>query len=324
MYIKLTQIKKVLLISACIFFAGFNYLTYVKADDAQSSGTKSCDKTTDADCDGLTNSEEQLYGTDASKADTDNDGYSDGVEVKSGYDPTKPAPGDRILTSAVTTDLQKNIIANNSSVTDNLTQELKTFIATKDGQAISSKDINDFVTKKIIDSIGEPITPNSLPEIDISSVKIFNQAYPSLSADKKKEQIKIDSSKYFTTLLYLIISNSPTPIASQEDLHAFNKDFLAHLYTLSNATPDYTYFSDLGIRLDILLEQLSNVDVPETIAPLHIKMIRIVKAFLLLRNDSADYGDPTSKIALLSKIQALSRISTEFLSKDVANYFNQF
>src|SRR6266567_3674295 len=96
MYIKIKHIKNSLLIAACLFFAGVNYLTYVKAHTTQDSNGNICDKSIDSDCDGLTNTEEKLYGTDPTNPDTDGDGYSDGVEVKSGYDPLKAAPGDRI------------------------------------------------------------------------------------------------------------------------------------------------------------------------------------------------------------------------------------
>ena len=43
---------------------------------------------TDSDNDGLTDIEEyKVYGTDPKKADTDGDGYSDGDEIKNGYNP---------------------------------------------------------------------------------------------------------------------------------------------------------------------------------------------------------------------------------------------
>jgi len=51
----------------------------------------------DSDQDGLTDQEEHMIGTDPEKADTDGDGYSDGKEVESGYNPLKPAPGDKIV-----------------------------------------------------------------------------------------------------------------------------------------------------------------------------------------------------------------------------------
>ncbi|MFA6304171.1 MAG: fibronectin type III domain-containing protein [Patescibacteria group bacterium] len=59
------------------------------------------DPAQDFDHDGLTNTQETTYGTDAVKADTDGDGYIDGVEVAHGYNPlglgrlgeTKPTAG---------------------------------------------------------------------------------------------------------------------------------------------------------------------------------------------------------------------------------------
>lgn len=73
------------------------------------------DKSADPDNDGLSNNEEQSYGTDANvadtdkdglkdgdeiriyrtnslDADTDSDGYSDKTEIDQGFDPTKAAP----------------------------------------------------------------------------------------------------------------------------------------------------------------------------------------------------------------------------------------
>ena len=44
----------------------------------------------DFDHDGLTNAQEQLYGTDPQNPDSDNDGYLDGEEVANGYNPLGP------------------------------------------------------------------------------------------------------------------------------------------------------------------------------------------------------------------------------------------
>jgi len=48
----------------------------------------------DFDQDGISNLEERNRGTDPFLADSDNDGYLDGDEVKRGYDPKKFSPGD--------------------------------------------------------------------------------------------------------------------------------------------------------------------------------------------------------------------------------------
>jgi hypothetical protein len=46
------------------------------------------DVSLDTDGDGLTDTQEAIYGTDPNNPDTDGDGYLDGDEVKHGYDPT--------------------------------------------------------------------------------------------------------------------------------------------------------------------------------------------------------------------------------------------
>lgn len=53
----------------------------------------------DTDQDGLSNTLEVLYKTDAGNADTDGDGYLDGSEVANGYNPTIPSPNDKVVPS---------------------------------------------------------------------------------------------------------------------------------------------------------------------------------------------------------------------------------
>lgn len=48
------------------------------------------DKGKDSDSDGLTDAQENYFGTNPNKADTDGDGYTDGEEVKNGYNPNGP------------------------------------------------------------------------------------------------------------------------------------------------------------------------------------------------------------------------------------------
>jgi hypothetical protein len=80
----------------------------------------------DSDQDGLTDQEEHMIGTDPGKADTDGDGYSDGKEVESGFNPLKPAPGDKIVPasqsstplSADKTDSAKTSSSANSATAD--------------------------------------------------------------------------------------------------------------------------------------------------------------------------------------------------------------
>jgi len=54
----------------------------------------------DYDYDGLADWEEEIYKTNPINPDTDGDGYLDGEEVASGFDPTKKAPNDKLQDEA--------------------------------------------------------------------------------------------------------------------------------------------------------------------------------------------------------------------------------
>lgn len=315
--LKIKTLKKFLLIFLCIFFAGINYLSYVQAD----VNTKSCNTSIDSDCDGLTNSEEALYGTNPNNPDTDGDGYSDGVEVKSGYDPLKPAPGDKLTTSSAQ-DNSKTLQSQGSPLTDNLINNLNNFIAAKGTQAISSSDINSFLNENLTQASTANITFDTLPEFDSSTVKTFSQSYSGLSETDKKKKLQSDSLNYISKVTYLLISNSPLPITNSTDLKTFGDDFQNHVASLANTTPDDDYFSDMGNRLNLFLDQLQNIEVPETLLPLHVKFVRLIKGYLELKNDY-NPNDPIAKLATISKIQALVKLTEDFFANDMTNYSNQ-
>lgn len=54
----------------------------------------------DTDEDSLTNDEEKIWGTQAELPDSDNDGYTDGVELLAGYDPTNAKSSGRLADNA--------------------------------------------------------------------------------------------------------------------------------------------------------------------------------------------------------------------------------
>lgn len=318
MYIKIKNLKRFLLVIACLFFAGVNYFTFVKADTNKSA----CDKLIDADCDGLTNDEENVYKTNQNNEDTDNDGYSDGVEVKSGYNPTIPAPGDRVKSVQEENSID---VSNNVSMTDEFTQNLKSFVESKNGQSVTNQELNTYINESIDERLSsEAVSEDSLPEADISGISVIDQSYPGLSSENKKEKILADSTEYFSQLLYIIISNYPTTITDYKDVQAFNKVFLAKYAALSGNNPDYEYFSDLGKRLELVLEQTNKMRVPESILPLHLKMTRISLGFLELRDIPITGMDPVAKLTMISKVTSLSKLTTKFLEEDLVEYFKQF
>lgn len=330
MYIKIKHIKKSLLILACIFFAGFNYFTYVKADNATNAAPKTCDKAIDSDCDGLTNAEEKLYGTDPNNPDTDGDGYSDGVEVKSGYDPTKPAPGDRIATlhnntptNYITSLNAGNIRSNNDTATSSFNKEFQFFVASKGSSPISSTDVKDFVATALDNETANHITFDTLPDVDTSQIKILSQNYPDLSASDKKLKIKNDANNYLDKIGYIIISNAPNAISSKADLSNMSQEFLNQMYELSKSNPDFSYFNNLGDRVEVIISQINNVEVPETMVALHIKFLRLAKGLLTLRDYSTSSDDPLGKIGLLTKVTDFINLYSAFFTNDFQTYFKE-
>ncbi len=90
------------------------------------------DPAKDSDKDNLKDWQEiQLYGTDPCQQDTDGDGYLDGEEVASGYDPAKKAPND---------ELPGTIPKGPRPLPENLTQALGSML----GQQITAGKIDSF------------------------------------------------------------------------------------------------------------------------------------------------------------------------------------
>lgn len=324
MYIKLKHIKQFILIAICVFFAGLNYLTYADTDNSTASNTVVCNKAADSDCDGLINTEEKLYGTNIDNPDTDSDGYSDGIEVKSGYDPLKPAPEDRLAKKSSAA-ASSNQASNTSSPTDTYAQSIVNLIEEKGDQPISTTDINALADKQLSSSMGDPITLDTLPAVDRSQIKILKQDYAGLSSEDRKQKELEDAKKYFQQMGYLFVSNSPTPILTSADFSAFQEDLLSHLTEISDPSVSLEYFSDLGNRLEVFLNQTNDVEVPETIVDLHIKFLRLSKGLLALRDSSqADASDPLERLLIISKAQTYANLFSDFFQNDFQNYFKNF
>jgi len=105
------------------------------------------DATKDSDNDGLKDWQEiQLYKTDPCKQDTDGDGYLDGEEVSSGYDPTKKAPGDELpgTTPKTPRPLPNNLtVALQQKLSEQL-QQNKISPLDSEGNLLSSAELEQF------------------------------------------------------------------------------------------------------------------------------------------------------------------------------------
>lgn len=132
----------------------------------------------DPDNDGLKNWEEELHKTDPRNPDTDEDGYVDGEEVASGYNPTVKAPGDALegTNSSAPRPLPKNL-------TTHLSQLLTEKIAAGEfdpaqGDALDYTNdpalpYNQEVLNEVLYEIGVRAKAHfTLPEIKDADIKI--------------------------------------------------------------------------------------------------------------------------------------------------------
>jgi len=141
------------------------------------------DPTKDSDKDNLKDWQEiQIYHTDPCKQDTDGDGYLDGEEVASGYDPAKKAPGDEL--PGTTPKGPRPLPAN-------LTQALGSIL----GQQIATGKIDSFNQQGQILSAAEleqyPAIQQSVQQI----ISAGNQLFEPEVIDEKQIKTTTDNSR---------------------------------------------------------------------------------------------------------------------------------
>jgi predicted nucleotidyltransferase len=239
---KVKKIKATLLV-----FIGLVVLSFSVFAMAQENSSSNKNIFQDSDQDGLANEEEKAYGTDPFNPDTDGDGYSDWIEIQSGYDPLKPAPGDKIVNQNETQQEVAGTSTENSE--KNLTQELSTKTTALISQSqIENKDIQIEDLDNVIDeTIGKELTFNDLPGIDIKTIKVKKQNYAALSEKNRVEKEKEDATNYLTAIGYIVATNSPQSVETADDIQKLLSEFLDNMNTFSNDTNSIPkYFTDLS------------------------------------------------------------------------------
>jgi len=262
----------------------------------------------DSDQDGLSDQEEKAYGTDPYNADTDSDSYSDGTEIKTGYDPLKPAPGDKIIK-------EESPIAKPATVSnqENLTTKISSQVAAVIDNPTGDKAVTIDEVQGILDNALNPQdTEVVLPEISKDDFKIIKQDYKKLSAEKRKEKMKEDFISYATALSYIFSTNSPKPITSSSDLTSVLNYFGQQIVS-AISTRNPAVLKSLSQSGERMLEQMKEVEVPEDLVDLHIKGTQFAKYAMQLQTSLApNEEDPFTDILNLSRVQSLVSVTENF------------
>lgn len=265
----------------------------------------------DADQDGLSAEEEKAFGTDPTNSDTDGDGYSDGVEVESGYDPLKPAPGDRIVPEETP---EETPASNAVNLTDLASDELVALVTEKQEsqEELTAEDLNEAVTK-VLENANEEVV---LPEVDVDKIKI-KELSDKLDETEKKLKQKEDTLEYLTTVSYIILSNAPVPIRSEDELTGFAEKSIQSVMT-GLMTGNFDMLDSFDARTETILEEIDAVEVPENMVATHIKAKQLVGFMASLTDKIKDIdavNDPIGQMYELSKVQGAMLKVQEFVSE---------
>lgn len=288
-----------LLISSVTFF--------VSADDTMT------DKNIfqDSDQDGLSNDEEALYKTDPLDKDSDDDGYTDGVEVESGYDPRKPAPGDKLVDTKEGSRENESQVGASTNLTTQVSEQIATMVqesTLEGGEEVTLDTITESV-QSVLEQTDQEIV---LPEVSVDEVKV-KQVSKKLKEAERLEKEKEDAVEYLTVMAYILANNSPKKFHSQNDLSSLltslGTDSLSAI-TLGNTK----YLEDLSKKGEKILEETKEIEVPEGMLDVHVRAIKMAKYSITLKDEvsKTNPSDPLGQIASLSKLQGFFGVVSDF------------
>lgn len=270
----------------------------------------------DSDQDGLSDEEEKALGTDPKNKDTDKDSYSDGVEIKTGYNPLKPAPGDKLVTGqekekTTNTPTVAGVNTKEKNLTKNLSQKISSLTTERDaqGDTVSQDDLETIIDEVLLDNPQEIV----LPEIKKEDLKIKKQDYEKYSKEKAKEKRKEDFSNYIISVFYVFSINSPEPLTSKTNLgNVFASLSQEIIEAISLRNP--SSLVKINNSLEKIQEQLMEIEVPEELTETHTKIIQFARyslkaeQLLVPQNEDpvADISNLYHLIGLATEIQSFS------------------
>jgi hypothetical protein len=281
----------------------------------------------DFDQDGLSNEEEAVLGTDPYKSDTDGDGYGDYTEVMGGYDPLKPAPGDKILVEGGTAE-QEGVSSREGefgsedgeqellTATEKAAVELSTLAedATMNGEEVTLDSVKD-VVQEILEETNKPV---ELPEVDRENIKILEQDYDDLGEEERKVREKEDMSQYLSALAYIFATSSPKKIdfQSQEEARNIIMSEITNIIGGFYREDNYGVVQEWSDRGRKILEEMQEIEVPESMLDIHIKGLQIALYAISLEDQvKPNSEDPIGNITSLSQAQSLLILAMEYQSE---------
>lgn len=256
----------------------------------------------DSDDDSLKDWEElQIHKTDPCKPDSDGDGYLDGEEIASGYDPTKKAPGDELPGTDPKTPrpLPQNL-------TEALRQQLLGQIQSNQIRAFNEK--GELLSQDEIASY--PAISQSVQQIISNQAQLFspeaiNENEIKISQDNGKASIQNYASAAEAAF------STPAGIQSPSESEMFIKAI---------QTND---FSELDLLLNSYRSsyaKLKNLSVPSELLSIHKEQLNIISSLIKIYESVRQINtDPLRANLALQTYEVLSEEMGNWMSR-VAEY----
>jgi len=293
----------------------FAWLQFSKADDSDHNYFE------DRDQDGLTDQEESALGTDPDNRDSDGDGYSDGVEVESGYDPLS-ANDDRQTEQAMETE------ENTEQVKDvNLTEAFFEKFQETNGEEISALQVlaNDpdqyaqqleageladvSLTEDEINSLVE----ETVQDVDISDEIVeptdeeINLLDPVEGEDEESvlEEEKDQVEEYFIRVGYILFEASPFDIVDEEDIPEGINSLIGELDE-DIVEGDMSNAVELKATGNSVYDQIAELEVPYVLKDVHKAGLALLE-YTLGQDTSAVFegDDPLEVLNLVGKAEGM-------------------
>lgn len=319
--IKIKNLKRAAFVFVGVFLLSLGAFSFA---DTENTSTKNIFEDTDQD--GLSNDEERLYGTNPEKSDSDGDGYTDGTEIKSGYNPLLAAPGDKIVLEETSTEKSLNVTDVPSDKKTNLTEEVSRQVALTLKESASKQESLslDELRTTVQQTMSQKITVDKLPDIDVESIKIKKQNYSDLTEADKTAKIKEDTLAYVTAVSFILINNSPVAIQSDNDAQKYASFVTSNaMDMLSGKNKDM--LQDISTRGALITEQLQSVIVPENMLEMHVKALKLGQYAVTFKDTVASTGqdDPLAQINSFAKAQGFISLFSGFVN-DMNSVLTQY
>jgi len=245
----------------------------------------------DADQDGLSNQDESYWNTDFQNPDSDGDGFLDGEEVASGFDPREASShelGDRLQDTVFGS---VRMVEAGDFEKVNLTDDASNLLVAGIAAGDLTRTSDDKAYETGINAVAFSTIDNfykSLPTID-----------PTLSIISDSEE---NQNKYLESLAQIIQDN-----------------LLNFPYTLNynkNPFEQSAFFLARGESLRLSLENTSRLEVPKNWAETHIKVLDLLGRFSLNYNAIGHYDDDSIKaIIAFNDIDNLNSLTQDLLEE---------